>query len=33
MTYNSLTENEEHNIPSQILKTVFELHALIIFRP
>ena len=23
MTSNSLTENEEHDIPSQILKTIF----------
>ena len=30
---NSLqTENEEHNIPSQILKTIFELHASVIFQ-
>ena len=27
MTSNSLTENEEHNIPSQILKTILGLHA------
>ena len=27
MTSNSLTENEEHDIPSQILKTIFGLHA------
>ena len=27
MTSNSLTENEEHAIPSQILKTIFGLHA------
>ena len=27
MTYNSLTENGEHNIPSHILKTIFVLHA------
>ena len=27
MTSNSLTENEEHNIPSQILKISFGLHA------
>ena len=33
MTSNSLTENEEHGIPSQILMTVFGLHALVIFRP
>ena len=31
MTSNSLTENEEHNIPPQILKTLFGLHALVIF--
>ena len=29
--YNSLTENEEHDILSQILKTIFELHASFIF--
>ena len=28
MTFNSLTENEAHDIPSQILKTIFGLHAL-----
>ena len=28
MTSNSLTENEEHDISSQILKTIFGLHAL-----
>ena len=33
MTSNSLTENEEHNIPSQILKTIFGLHASVIFKP
>ena len=33
MTYDSLTENEEHGIPSQILKTIFGLHASGIFRP
>ena len=33
MTSDSLTENEEHNIPSQILKTIFGLHASVIFRP
>ena len=27
MTSNSLTENEEHDIPSQIVKTIFGLHA------
>ena len=31
MTSNSLTENEEHDIPSQILKTIFGLHASVIF--
>ena len=31
MTFNSLTENEEHNIPSQILKAIFRLHASVIF--
>ena len=29
---NSLTENEEHDIPSHILKTIFGLHASVIFR-
>ena len=33
MTSNSLTENEEHSIPSQISKTIFGLHASVIFRP
>ena len=33
MTSNSLKENEEHHIPSQILKTIFGLHASVIFRP
>ena len=31
MTSNSLTENKEHDIPSHILETIFELHALVIF--
>ena len=31
MTSDSLTENEELNIPSHILKTIFGLHASIIF--
>ena len=31
MTSNSLAENEEHDIPSQILKTIFGLHASVIF--
>ena len=30
MTSNSLTKNEEHDIPSQILKTIFGLHASVI---
>ena len=33
MTSDSLTENEEHNIPSQMLQTIFGLHVSIIFRP
>ena len=33
MTSNSFTENQEYNIPSQVLKTIFGLHASIIFRP
>ena len=33
MTSNSLTENEEHNIPSQILKTIIGFHASNIFDP
>ena len=31
MTSNSLTANEEHDIPSHILKTIFGLHASVIF--
>ena len=31
MTTNSLTENEEHSIPSQILETIIGLHASVIF--
>ena len=31
MTSDSLTENEEQDIPSQILKTIFGLHASVIF--
>ena len=31
MTSNSLTENEEHDILSQFLKTIFELHASVDF--
>ena len=33
MTSNSLKENEEYDIPSHILKTIFGLHASVIFRP
>ena len=35
MTSNSLTENEEHDIPSQIatVKTIFGLHASVISKP
>ena len=33
MTSNSLTENDEQDIPSQILKTIFGLYASVIFRP
>ena len=33
MTSNSLTENEEQDIPLHILKNIFGLHALVIFRP
>ena len=32
-TGNSLTENGEHDILSQILKTIFALYASVIFRP
>ena len=31
MASNFLADNEEHDIPSHILKTVFGLHASIIF--
>ena len=31
MTSNSLTENEEHGIPSQTLKTIFGLNVSVIF--
>ena len=31
MTSNSLTENEEYDIPSQMLKTIFVLYTLFIF--
>ena len=30
---NVLTENEEHDIPSQVLKTIFGLHASVILGP
>ena len=30
MTSNSLTENEEHDILSQFLKTIFGLHASVV---
>ena len=33
MTSNSLTKNEEHYIPSQILKPIFGLRASIIYKP
>ena len=33
MTSDFLTENEEQDIPSHILKTTFGLHASVIFRP
>ena len=32
MTYNSLTDNEEQDIPSHILKTIFGLHTSVILR-
>ena len=28
-----MTENEEHGIPLQILKTIFGLYASVIFKP
>ena len=31
MTSNSLTENEEQDIPLHILKTIFGMHASVIF--
>ena len=31
MTSNSLPKNEEHDIPSQILKNIFGLYASVIF--
>ena len=33
MTSNSLTDNEENDSPSQILKTIFGLHTPVIFKP
>ena len=33
MASHSLIENEDHDITSQILKNIFGLHALVIFRP
>ena len=33
MVSDSLTENEEDIVPSHILKTIFGLHASVIFRP
>ena len=33
MISNSLTENEEHDIPSQILETIFGLHVSVILGP
>ena len=33
MTSYSLKENKEHDIPSQILKTIFGLHASVILDP
>ena len=33
MTSNSLTENEEHDIPSQILKYIFDCMPQLFFRP
>ena len=32
MTSNSLSENEDHDIPSQILQTIFVLHTSVIFK-
>ena len=32
MTSNSFTENEEHDIALQVLKTIFGLHASVIFK-
>ena len=33
MTSNSLTESDEQDIPSHILKTIFGLHTSVIYRP
>ena len=33
MTSNSLTENEEHDIPSQMLKTILDCMPQLFFRP
>ena len=33
MTFDSLTKNDKHDIPSQIFKTIFGLHASDFFRP
>ena len=33
MTSNSLTENEEHGIPAQILKTILDCMPQLFFRP
>ena len=32
MTFNSLKENEEYDIPSRMLKIIFGLHASVIFK-
>ena len=32
MTSNSLTQNEEYDVPSQILKTIFGLQASVFFK-
>ena len=32
MTFNSLTENVEHDIPSQILKNILVFYVSVIFR-
>ena len=32
MTSNSLTENEEYDTPSEILKTIVELHTSVVFQ-